>query len=44
MVERGYTAIADMVIDTIQQCAGMDLGIGGDSSGGGGGSSGHRHS
>ena len=46
MAERGYTAIADMVIDTIQQCAGMDLGIGGggDSSGGGGGSSSHHHS
>ena len=45
MAERGYTAIADMVIDTIQQCAGMDLGIsgGGDSSGGGGGGSSSQH-
>ena len=46
MEERGYTAIADMLIDTVQQCAGMDLGIGGGgySGGGGGGSSSHCHS
>ena len=46
MAERGYTAIADMVVETIQQCAGMDLGIsrGGDSGGGGGGSSSQHHS
>ena len=42
MAERGYTAIAAMLLKAIQQCAGMDLGIsgGGDS----GGSSIQHHS